>query len=152
MSFVEFLMKYYIWIIVVLIIAIVTVIGFLADARSKKKKMKGAVSGIENENANTTATTDVGVAPQPVESQSIVSQPSQQSEMSDISMPVGDLVLNSGPSQETSVGVTPEVANMAPVMPVQETPVGVNDTSSANVNVGQSLGGFNSFVNNDNNI
>ena len=114
MSFVDFLMKYYIWIIVVLIIAIVTVIGFLADARSKKKKMSGSVSGIDGANSNTDSDKSV-VAPQPVDGQSIVSQQNEQVGVSDISMPVGELVLNSG--------IVSEVPVVEPVAPVQE-PVG----------------------------
>ena len=42
---VDFLLEYYVWILVVLVILLITVIGFLADTKRKKKKrekMEGA--------------------------------------------------------------------------------------------------------------
>lgn len=41
MSFVEFLLKYYIYILAVLVVLIVAVIGFLVDSKNKEKKKKG---------------------------------------------------------------------------------------------------------------
>ncbi len=50
MNFIDFLLKYYVWIIVVLIILIVTIIGFLADKRLQiRKKKKGEkVDAVQN--------------------------------------------------------------------------------------------------------
>ena len=43
MSFVEFLIEYYIYIIAVIIILVIGVIGFLVDSRSKEKKSNNEV-------------------------------------------------------------------------------------------------------------
>ena len=116
MSFVEFLMKYYIWILVVLIVAIVTVIGFLADARSKKKKAKEEVN--MNSSGTDAQTTSTPVVPQPVNDQSIMTVDNTSSLVNSVAEPVGDLNLN-------NIQVEPVVEPQAnvpvePVAPVVE--------------------------------
>ena len=46
MSFIDFLYKYNIWIIVILVVLIITVIGFLADRKLKMKKKKEEVASV----------------------------------------------------------------------------------------------------------
>ena len=48
MSFIDFLLKYYLWIIAVLVILIITIIGFLADKRQKIKTNKKEKAGQNN--------------------------------------------------------------------------------------------------------
>ena len=58
MSFVEFLLEYYLYIMAVLVVLIVGVIGFLVDSKNKERKAKN-VSSSENINDNATQTIDV---------------------------------------------------------------------------------------------
>ena len=53
MNFIDFLLKYYVWILVIIGIAIVTIIGFLADNRQKKKKLEKMDVKNEKEEKNT---------------------------------------------------------------------------------------------------
>lgn len=46
---VDFLLEYYVWVLVVLVILLITVIGFLADSKKKKRMREKA----DNENVNT---------------------------------------------------------------------------------------------------
>ena len=126
MSFVDFLLKYYVWILGVLVVLIITVIGFLADARSKKKK----ALKIENNAGNVQE--QGAVIPQPVQEQSIM-QPevnNLNSGINEMVSPVGDLNLNSNPIMNNSqmeTPVQPVMPTVEPVMsnvaPQMETPV-----------------------------
>ena len=130
MSFVDFLLKYYVWILGVLVVLIITVIGFLADARSKKKKalkVENNAGNVENNMQEQGA-----VIPQPVQEQSIM-QPevnNLNSGINEMVSPVGDLNLNSNPIMNNSQmekPVQPVMSTVEPVMsnvvPQMETPV-----------------------------
>ena len=130
MSFVDFLLKYYVWILGVLVVLIITVIGFLADARSKKKKalkVENNAGNVENNMQEQGA-----VIPQPVQEQSIM-QPevnNLNSGINEMVSPVGDLNLNSNPIMNNSQmekPVQPVMPTVEPVMPnvapQMETPV-----------------------------
>ena len=41
---VDFLLEYYVWILVVLVILLITVIGFLADTKKKKKMREKTIT------------------------------------------------------------------------------------------------------------
>ena len=120
MSFVDFLLKYYVWILGVLVVLIITVIGFLADARSKKKKALKVENNASNNagNVENNMQEQGTVIPQPVQEQSIM-QPeinNLNSEINEMVSPVGDLNLDSNPTINNSQMETP----IQPVMPTVE--------------------------------
>ena len=134
MSFVDFLLKYYVWILGVLVVLIITVIGFLADARSKKKKALKVENNASNNagNVENNMQEQGAVIPQPVQEQSIM-QPeinNLNSGINEMVSPVGDLNLNSNPTMNNSqmeTPVQPVMPTVEPVMPnvapQMETPV-----------------------------
>ncbi len=128
MSFVEFLMQYYVWILVLLAIAIVTVIGFLADKKGRIKKGKSgenkAVISPKSEvssNATTvgTVTPASGVVPAvnnqavtgniPVSGQTVFN-PSIASNVND------SMVANGNVAPEVVSNVSGQIGNVQPVV------------------------------------
>ena len=144
MSFVDFLLKYYVWILGVLVVLIITVIGFLADARSKKKKALKVENNASNNvgNVENNMQEQGAVIPQPVQEQSIM-QPeinNLNSGINEMVSPVGDLNLNSNPTMNNSqmeTPVQPVMPTAEPVMPnaapQMETPQSLNDFNAANM-------------------
>lgn len=68
MSFEEFIVKYYGWVLAVLAILIITVIGFIADKKSKKKKEgKKMNENLNNQLANSPDVMPLNMEPTPVQ-------------------------------------------------------------------------------------
>jgi len=138
MSFVDYLLKYYVLILVVLVLAIITVIGFLADARLKKKKLAKVEKSGKGENNPEINSEVSSIVPQPINEQSIMTQnigvqPSPVVEplvVNEMVAPVGDvnvgtIELSSQPQMEVPTApVMPAVESVAPVVqPQMEVPV-----------------------------
>lgn len=68
-NLVNFLLEYYVWILGVLIIIIITIIGFLVDTKQKRKKKEKENVVNEKENSVTTVDTNVSGQPQGLTSQ-----------------------------------------------------------------------------------
>ncbi len=84
MSFVNFLMENYTWILIILAVVIITVIGYLADKRNKRRKKDNKVGEAKEEME------PVGVVAQPLTEQATIPKPSieQVSQMGkEISVP-----------------------------------------------------------------
>ena len=67
MDFIDFLLEYYVWVLVVLIVLIVTIIGFLADKRMKLKKDKETKNNVTSQNENTASLAENQMVTPPVE-------------------------------------------------------------------------------------
>ena len=63
MTFVDFLTDNYIWIIVIILITIITIIGFLAD---KKRNTKTKDASMNNQNMNNSQPINMNGMPQPM--------------------------------------------------------------------------------------
>lgn len=151
MNIIDFLYDNYLWIIVILVIAIFTTIGFIADRKSKGKNGKGNESiGIPNNQAN--------VVPTPVNN--------INTNMNMASMPnnnyqnVNNNMVNNVPNFATSTNVTPvnnmnkqsmvnNYTNGGVVNPTNQVPnIGINENMMFNGN--QTMNGVNQSISNVN--
>ena len=147
MSFVEFLLEYYLYIMAVLVVLIVGVIGFLVDSKNKERKAKN-VSSSENINDNATQTIDVSALNGNLDQNNAVSMNNNEvinQQPTAVAMPVNGEVVVEQPQMVNSESLVNSVdsnngfsaSNMGVGTVVE--PVNVNNEVNSVGSLGQNL-------------